>query len=159
MWSNARAASCPPTMPHCSTASSPACRSRFAEIASCGLPDTLVHGDFHPGNFRGTADRLMLLDWGDSGIGHPLLDQPAFLTPHSPLTMCRRSARIGSKAGAPRCRAAIRRGHRMLLAPVAAARQAVIYQKFLDNIEPSEHVYHRNDPADWLRGQRRLRRA
>jgi hypothetical protein len=38
-----------------------------------------------------------------------------------------------------------------LLAPVAAARQAVIYQKFLDGIEPSEHPYHRDDPANWLR--------
>jgi aminoglycoside phosphotransferase (APT) family kinase protein len=52
---------------------------RFAEIASCGLPDTLVRGDFHPGNLRGDRDRLTLLDWGDSGVGHPLLDQPAFL--------------------------------------------------------------------------------
>jgi hypothetical protein len=34
--------------------------------------------------------------------------------------------------------------------PLAAARQAVIYRAFLDGIEPSEHVYHRADPADWL---------
>ncbi|WP_083196863.1 hypothetical protein [Rhizobium sp. AC27/96] len=38
-----------------------------------------------------------------------------------------------------------------LLAPLAAARRAVIYQHFLDNIEPSEQVYHQGDPADWLR--------
>ena len=37
-----------------------------------------------------------------------------------------------------------------LLAPVAAARQAVIYRAFLDRIEPSEHPYHRDDPARWL---------
>ena len=37
-----------------------------------------------------------------------------------------------------------------LLAPVAAARQAAIYQNFLDHIEPSEHPYHRTDPALWL---------
>jgi hypothetical protein len=36
------------------------------------------------------------------------------------------------------------------LAPIAAARQAVIYQEFLDAIEPSEHSSHRQDPADWL---------
>jgi hypothetical protein len=36
------------------------------------------------------------------------------------------------------------------LAPVAAARQALIYQNFLDNIEPSEHPYHATDPAEWL---------
>ena len=37
-----------------------------------------------------------------------------------------------------------------LLGPVAAARQAVICAKFLDNIEPSEQRYHRADPALWL---------
>ena len=47
----------------------------------------------------------------------------------------------------------------MLLAPVAAARQAVIYRKFLDNIEPSEHPYHRADPARWLTRTAALVRA
>ena len=28
---------------------------------------------------------------------------------------------------------------------------AAVYQRFLDNIEPSEHPYHRADPAEWLR--------
>jgi hypothetical protein len=37
-----------------------------------------------------------------------------------------------------------------LIAPVAAARQAVIYQEFLDAIEPSERAYHEGDPARWL---------
>jgi aminoglycoside phosphotransferase (APT) family kinase protein len=109
-----------------------------------------VHGDFHPGNVRGTAERLTLLDWGDSGVGHPMLDQSAFLDridcAHVATVRHRwndewRAARPGSNPA----RAA------ELLAPVAAARQAVIYQRFLDNIEPSEQVYHRGDPADWLR--------
>jgi len=51
---------------------------RFDDVAGCGLKDSLVHGDFHPGNFRGDGRSLTLLDWGDSGVGHPLLDQPAF---------------------------------------------------------------------------------
>ena len=47
-------------------------------LEACGLTETLVHGDFHPGNFRGTAESITLLDWGDSGWGHPLLDAAAF---------------------------------------------------------------------------------
>lgn len=39
----------------------------------------------------------------------------------------------------------------MLLEPVAALRQAVIYRGFLDGIEPSERVYHADDPPLWLR--------
>jgi hypothetical protein len=38
-----------------------------------------------------------------------------------------------------------------LLAPIGMLRQAVIYQGFLDGIEPSEYPYHRADPADRLR--------
>ena len=93
----------------------------------------------------------MLLDWGDSGVGHPLLDQPAFLDRIAAEHVPAIRAHWDDTLACRRCRAATRRGHRILLAPVAAARQAVIYQKFLDNIEPSERVYHRGDPADWLR--------
>ena len=38
-----------------------------------------------------------------------------------------------------------------MIEPVAALRQAVIYQGFLDRIEPDERIYHAKDPADWLR--------
>jgi len=122
---------------------------RFREVEACGLPDTLVHGDFHPGNVRGTADSLTLLDWGDSGVGHPMLDQSAFLDRIDRAHVATVRDRWNDQwqvalPDANPSRAAA------LLAPVAAARQAVIYQRFLDNIEPSEQVYHRYDPADWL---------
>lgn len=123
--------------------------ARFAEIDACGLPDTLVHGDCHPGNFRGTEQELTLLDWGDSGIGHPLLDQPAFLdgVPPEHIETIKDHWNREWLARVPGCdpiRAA------ELLAPIATARRAVIYQRFLDNIEPSERIYHHGDPADWL---------
>ena len=123
---------------------------RFAALERCGIPDTLVHGDFHPGNFRGAGSSLTLLDWGDSGIGHPLLDQSAFLERVPPdhadevldhWSQCWRAA----FPGADPLTAA------RLLAPIAAARRAAVYRRFLDNIEPAEHPYHRTDPPDWLR--------
>ncbi len=132
--------------------------ARFERIAACGLGDGLVHGDFHPGNVRGDPQALVLLDWGDCGVGHPLLDMPAFLD------------RIGSAdvdpvhdrwlarwldlvPGSDPGRAAV------FLAPVAAARQAVIYQRFLDRIEPSERPYHQADVPDWLGRTASLARA
>ncbi|WP_437309435.1 phosphotransferase family protein [Sorangium sp. So ce388] len=122
---------------------------RFRRLAETGLPDTLVHGDFHPGNARGDATSAALLDWGDSGVGHPLLDQPAFLAAVPPgavgpiRDLWSRAWRAAIPGSDPERAAG-------LLAPVAAARQAVIYRKFLDNIEPSEHPYHASDPAAWL---------
>ena len=122
---------------------------RLAEVAACGLPDTVVHGDFHPGNLRGSATAVTLLDWGDSTVGHPLLDQPAFLgrIPARSASVARRRWHSAWRAAAPGSdpdRASA------LLAPVAAARQAVSYQGFLENTEPSEHPYHRADPLERL---------
>jgi hypothetical protein len=137
--------------------------ARLEAVAACGLPDTLVHGDFHPGNVRGGGDlrgdedggagagnhALTLLDWGDCGVGNPLLDLPAFLD------------RIPAEARAAVSRhwADSWRRHLpdsdpaeagRLLGPVAAARQALIYQRFLDHIEPVERRYHEADVPEWL---------
>jgi hypothetical protein len=131
---------------------------RFARVGGCGLPDTLVHGDFHPGNIRGDEESLVLLDWGDSGVGHPLLDEPAFLdrvSAEAVDTVRRHWHAAWSRAvpGSDPDQAS------SLLRPVAAARQALIYQKFLDGIEPSERAYHAADPADWLHRTAELLRA
>jgi Ser/Thr protein kinase RdoA (MazF antagonist) len=131
---------------------------RLAAIDACGVGDSLVHGDFHPGNVRGSRGRLILLDWGDSGVGHPLLDQPAFLTRVAdaevdPVRRHWHAAWRRTVPGSDPDRAA------RLLAPMAAARQAVIYHWFLDQIETSEQVYHRADVPDWLERTAAILRA
>jgi Ser/Thr protein kinase RdoA (MazF antagonist) len=123
--------------------------SRFGKLAALGLPDGLVHGDFHPGNVRGDGMTLTILDWGDAGVGHPLLDQPAFLaqTPDAERETTRAhwsAAWRRAWPGADPDRAAT------LLRPVAAARQAALYRMFLDGIERAEHPYHAADVPDWL---------
>jgi phosphotransferase family enzyme len=123
---------------------------RLDELSAAGLPETLVHGDFHCGNVRGFGTRMTLIDWGDAGVGHPLLDHAAFLERapaefHAPLEAHWKQLCLRAWPGSDPQRAW------SLVAPLAAARQAVMYRKFLDAIEPSEHVYHRSDPATWLR--------
>jgi hypothetical protein len=92
----------------------------------------------------------VLLDWGDCGVGNPLLDEAALLERAAPEDVPRVRAHWARlwRAVAPGSdpdRAA------ELLAPVAALRQAVIYRVFLDGIEPSERVFHAGDPLLWLR--------
>jgi hypothetical protein len=124
---------------------------RFIALEECGIPDTLLHGDFHPGNVCGSGpEALTIMDWGDSGIGHPMLDQPAMLSASDPrfVTPLQHHWSAAWSSAIPGCdpnRAA------RLLAPVAAARQALVYQKFLDGIEDSEHRYHAGDVSEWLR--------
>jgi len=116
---------------------------RFAEVGECGVPDTLVHGDLHPGNVRtGPGGRLTILDWGDCVIGHPAfdilrltgqLDDPGALVRDWAYRWQRTVP--GSEP---------QRAYR-LLRPVAALRAAAVYAAFLDAIEPSEWPYHAAD--------------
>jgi hypothetical protein len=118
---------------------------RFAALDRCGIEPGLIHGDFHPGNWRAGADTLVLLDWGDSGVGHPLLDMPAFLgrmpaedassVQDHWMALLPGDAKLAAE----------------LIAPIAALRQAIIYRSFLDAIEPAEHRYHAADVPHWLR--------
>jgi aminoglycoside phosphotransferase (APT) family kinase protein len=123
--------------------------ARWQCLSECGLPDGLVHGDFHSGNVRIADQQLTLLDWGDAGIGHPLLDEAAFLERVAPEQRqpLREHFCAAWQRAVPGCDPA---RAEQLIAPIAAARQTVIYDQFLDQIEPSEHPYHRQDPLRWL---------
>ncbi|MCZ7439551.1 aminoglycoside phosphotransferase family protein [Micromonospora sp. WMMC241] len=117
---------------------------RLRRVRDCGLPDTLVHGDLHPGNVRGDGTHAVTIDWADAFVGHPAfdilrltegLDDPA-------------AARLVEawadrwRADAPGCdpRRALD-----LLRPVAPLRLAAVYAMFLAGIEPAEHPYHVHD--------------
>jgi hypothetical protein len=127
---------------------------RLEEIEACGLPDTVVHGDAHPGNARTGVEPPLLFDWGDSGLGHPLLDAAALArAPESlqPSLLDHWLAAWTRVVPGSDPRRAWR-----LLAPVAAIRAGLVYQRFLDAIEPSEQVYHRDDVEPALQRTERL---
>ncbi|HEX6870576.1 MAG TPA: aminoglycoside phosphotransferase family protein, partial [Micromonosporaceae bacterium] len=122
---------------------------RLAAVAACGVPETLVHGDLHPGNVRGDHSLRRIIDWGDSFIGHPgfdILRLSEQLDPPEAAQLLDLWSRLWQQAvpGSDPDRAV------ELLRPVAALRNAVTYARFLANIEPSEHPYHRADVPDWL---------
>lgn len=124
--------------------------ARLATIDACGVPETLVHGDFHGGNLRGGPDGHVLLDWGDAGVGNPLLDLPA-LIPGGGEAAVVAAMRHWEGAWSPLLPGAdVARAVRLML-PVAAARQVLVFDRFLAGIEPSERVYHAADPGRWLR--------
>lgn len=124
---------------------------RLADVAACGLPDTLVHGDLHPGNVRGDGEggALVVIDWGDSVVSHPGLDVLRLsggLDPAGTAELLADWARRWSidRPGSDPLRAV------ELLRPVAALYLAAVYMRFLDQIEPSEYPHHAQDVPDWL---------
>ncbi len=116
------------------------------------MPDTLVHGDFHPGNVAGRVGDYVILDWGDSFIGHPLLDELAFVERLPPPSQLAARGWVLADwerlvPGSDPSRAAD------LLEPVVPLLAAVMYANFCAQIEPDERVYHSSDAL------RRLRRV
>lgn len=133
---------CTPEVPE-----SPALAER---LAATGLPDTLLHGDFHPGNWHADGDVPQVIDWADANWGHPALD----------------AARLASFAGPefyPLIEQVWTRAwleHRPDSDPATALRLAIPlthiflaarYREFLANIEESEQIYHSGDPERHIR--------
>lgn len=123
---------------------------RFSALAECGIPDSFVHGDFHTGNVRWTDAGPVIFDWGDCGIGNPLLDLPPFDrnlgAEHRPAARARWIERwTANVPGSDAARAT------ELIEPIAALRLAVIYRRFLDGIEQTEQRYHEADVPAQLR--------
>jgi aminoglycoside phosphotransferase (APT) family kinase protein len=122
----------------------------LGRLTACGLPDTLVHGDLHPGNWVGDGERQVLLDWGDSVLGSPAFDAH---------TLALRVPAASRPAVVRAWAAAWSRHHPDadpvraldLAAPVAALRAAAGYRGFLDAIERTERRYHDRDPAAMIR--------
>jgi hypothetical protein len=123
---------------------------RWELLADCGLPDTVVHGDFHPGNWRQGAGPPVVLDFADAHWGNPVLDGLRAID-FLPADRRRQTADAwiaAWTAAAPRSRPA---EALRIAEPLAHLAYAVRYQEFIDNIEPSEHVYHQGDPAASIR--------
>lgn len=117
---------------------------RLAVATECGVPDTIVHGDPHGGNCRRGVKPPVWFDWGDCFIGNPLLDLAALHRMSKPAV--RRWLELWAEAvpGSDPERAW------KVLEPIAALRMAWVYQRFLDNIEQAEHIYHRDDVPERL---------
>ncbi|MEM6999925.1 MAG: aminoglycoside phosphotransferase family protein [Pseudomonadota bacterium] len=122
---------------------------KLHELEACGLPATLVHGDYHPGNWRGVGNHLSVLDWGDCLVGHPLLDLSPVLRSISAddhdVLQQHWAGCWQRKVPAADVFTAM-----TLIKPLAALRMAAVYQMFLENIEASEQVYHRDDPLQMI---------
>jgi hypothetical protein len=120
--------------------------ARLAALAEARLPDTLVHGDFQGYNWRSDGAALTIMDWSDASISHPALDIVGLL---ARLSTERRAATLDRWAGlwrdaVPGCDpyAAVE-----LVEPLQPLQSGLLYQHFLDHIEPSERRYHEGDPA------------
>ena len=115
-----------------------------------GLPVTLVHGDFHAGNWRSAGGDPVILDFADAHLGSPVLDGLRlcdFLPPQRRVA----ARRAWVSAWRAECPDSDPARALAVAEPYAHLSYAVRYQEFLDGIEPSERIYHEGDPASEIR--------
>ena len=58
---------------------SPQIKGWCEDLAGYGLPETLVHGDLHAGNFVLQGEHPVFFDWSDGAITHPFFDMPILM--------------------------------------------------------------------------------
>ncbi|MEV6380565.1 aminoglycoside phosphotransferase family protein [Streptomyces sp. NPDC051773] len=123
---------------------------RWEELARCGLPDTLVHADFHPGNWRSDGGPPVVVDFADAHWGDPVLDCLR-LYDFLPEAVRPTAVRVWVDAWRTHVPQSDPARALTLAEPLAHLAYAVRYQEFLDGIEPSERPYHEGDPAAVIR--------
>jgi hypothetical protein len=117
-------------------------------LETCGFPATLVHGDEHGGNVVDDGQRLVVLDWGDSFVGHPVFDIVTLAGGRGDERRDVLAAWCALwRSSVPGCEP---ERALELARPLAALRSAAVYADFLDRIEASEAPYHRADVPDLL---------
>ena len=123
--------------------------ARMDRLQVFDMPAVLGHGDPHGGNCRRGTDPVLWFDWGDGFAGHPLLD---VASEHrlSAGTVDHWVDLWAERVGSDEVHDVWR-----LLEPVSMLRMVWVYQRFCDNIEPTERIYHLADVGQSLDRVRR----
>jgi hypothetical protein len=107
------------------------------ELDGFGLPDTLVHGDFHAGNVAIAADGVLIFDWSDSAIGNPIVDLVTWLGEEQEQGRRDRSFEAWLAAWGDVVDPATVRAKLDTLLAIGAAYQCVSYVGILRALEPA----------------------
>ncbi len=123
----------------------------IAELASIGVPETLLHGDLHPRNIAVRNGRALAFDWTDAALAHPFLDLVTFVEGRSPLSRDPRVidaylAEWAEYAPLPDLRRALD-----LAGEVGELYQAVTYLHLVDNLAGPSRASMLRGGVWWLR--------
>ena len=105
--------------------------------------NTLVHGDFHPGNVAVVGDRAVIFDWSDAAVTHPLIDIPSWTSWYRDdperIQAIWDAFRAAWGDGLP---AALFEEHRIDMQIAACAYHTVSYARIVATMEPSRRQEH-----------------
>ena len=103
-----------------------------SELDACGIPATLVHGDFHMGNLGGRAGQL-IFDWTDACLAHPFFDLHSLAWEGAEDAERLRAAYLEAWSGVSGAELARALDISQILMPL---HHAVSYKAIADSVEP-----------------------
>jgi Ser/Thr protein kinase RdoA (MazF antagonist) len=130
----------------------PRLREACSALASGPLPQTLVHGDFHPWNLMLGRGELRIFDWSDACVAHPLFDLPTFLERTDDEAAREGLLHAYLEGWADVAPLDELRALAEIAEPLAHVHHAVSYLRILDALEPDDRWYFAGEPRRWLLG-------
>ncbi|WP_331747047.1 aminoglycoside phosphotransferase family protein (plasmid) [Streptomyces sp. NBC_00853] len=115
-----------------------------------GIPNTIVHGDFHSENVRWTDIGWFLFDWTDACVAHPFIDLAVALRYESVGSRAQRSAAYEAVWSEAFPRENVRRALKFTDA-IGAAFQLVNYAEIIDSFEHPVNEGESLALRDWVR--------
>lgn len=122
--------------------------ARVDELRACAVPETLMHGDFHPGNVAVDGDELVLFDWTDGCVSHPFFDLATY-NPRDPVEHAAVTQAFIEEWSSSVDTAALQRAAE-LAQPLACIHHATSYMRLLDGIHGGDHWEFDSDVLFWL---------
>jgi aminoglycoside phosphotransferase (APT) family kinase protein len=127
---------------------------RIAALQSCGVPETLLHGDFHPGNVAlGDDGMLVIFDWTDTSVGHPFFDLATYMMDETDVSATTSATLVDAYAS--EWRAALSYADvdeaLRLAAPLAQLHHAISYFRLIEAIDNSARWELGGAEGGWLR--------
>jgi tRNA A-37 threonylcarbamoyl transferase component Bud32 len=120
-------------------------------LAAMGVPDTLVHGDLHPGNIAVTSGGPVIFDWSDGAVSHPFLDLAVFFRRVKDVSVrpTMRDAYLDGWEGIV-ARDDLERAVELAMT-VGAAYQVATYQALLPSLDPLDRAVYEGADVSWVR--------
>jgi hypothetical protein len=140
----------PPAVREAWIAAIPRILAACAALIDVDVPDTLVHGDLHPGNIVLTPNGHVVVDWSDAAVGNPFVDLPTFLSRTKDRELRRRllDAYLDGWDGVmPRARLDAAAGVAMT---VGSLYQVATYQALLPAMDPLDAAVFEGADVRWL---------
>jgi hypothetical protein len=132
-------------------AATPGLVEACGELIDIGVPDTLIHGDLHPGNVVVTPTGHITVDWSDAAVGNPFVDLATFVVRTKDRDLRRRLAAAYVQSWDGVTRDALPDNVADLAMVVGSVYQVATYLALLPAMDPPDRALFEGADLSWAK--------